>query len=244
MRFIASIVLLTLLGAIAYGSLYSWVDTNRPPVSLSDALRHADRLLGDDRERYYCINAHIYGNESGDGKEGAWNLMFGTRDGSRKHVYVNMQGESRIKDWNGPVDWTANKGRRLGLADARARILAVLESQSLKPDFDTTDDDAFTISRSTREFSLHTLDGDGEYSLTTKPVVGPCASGIWIYARRVNTQPPDQPYRWLGPYWRLHQQNYILGDGNGFLVVEIRYGAEFPSKVVDQITQCFGDQVP
>lgn len=244
MRLIAAFILVASCSAVAYASLYAWVDTNRPTISLVDALKHAERLLGDNRDQYYCINAHIYGNESGDGKEGAWNLMFGAADGSRRHVSVNMQGESDIRVWNGPIDWDANKGRRTDLDDVRDRVAAVLKSQSLEPDALSFVDSVLTITRASRSFDLHTLGSDGEYSTDTHKVVGPQSNGICIRVMHVNKQPPEKPYRWQGPYWYIHDQNYILADGNGFLTAEVTYGAKFPRKVVDQITQCFGELLP
>lgn len=244
MRLIAALVLLTLCTGVTYASLYAWVDTNRPPVSLADALKEAERLLGDDRARHYCINAHIYGNEKGDGKEGAWNLMFGCADGSRKHVYVNMQGKADIRIWNGPVDWSANDGRRTDLIDVRDRIVGVLESHSLEAETKSVVDSVLTITKSSRRFSLHALEADGGYSSETQEMVGPKNDGICIRVTHVNTQPPERPYRWQGPYWLVSENNYILADGKGFLVTEVMYGAEFPRKVVDQITQCFGERLP
>ena len=132
-RTVLAVVTILTFGACAYGSLYSWVDSNRPPVSLREALMKAEEMLGKERERYYCVNAHIWGNERGDEKDGAWNLMFAAKDGSRKHVYVDMQGASEVKLWNGPVDWKANAGRRTDLHDIRDRLFDVLKSHGFSP---------------------------------------------------------------------------------------------------------------
>ncbi len=244
MRIVAGLISLTVCSAVAYASTYAWVDTNRPPVSLAEALQHAERLLGDSRVLYYCINASINGDVSGDPKTGTWNLMFGAADGSRRHIYVNMQAESHIRVWNGPVDWAASKGRRTDLNDVRDRVAAVLRSHSLEPDTQSIVGSVLTITKSSRPFHLHTLGPDGEFSAETQSIVGPKKDGICIRVTHVDQQPPEKPYQWQRLYWNIDEQNFILADGNGFLVAEITYGSEFPSKVEDQIMHCFGERLP
>lgn len=244
MRLLAVIAVVGLLSAVASASLFSWVDTNRPPISLSEALTHGDKLLGDKRDKYYCINAHIYGNKEGDGKGGAWNLLYGAKDGSRMHVGVNMQGVASMRVWNGPVDWKANKGRRSDISEVESRLVAVLKSEKLAPDNVDREDKSFTVFRSTRDFAVHSKNEDGSYSDDTVTVVGPTLDGIWIHAYVVESQPPEAPYRWEGPYWNLSEQNYLLANGNGFLVVEMRYGHKFPRGVTQQLNQVFGERVP
>ena len=62
---LAIAALLCLVPAVAYASLYRWVDTNRPPVRLAAALDKGDALLADDvirgftrtLERKLCVNS-------------------------------------------------------------------------------------------------------------------------------------------------------------------------------------------
>src|SRR5687768_383066 len=98
----AAVVAMTLASTVAVASLYSWNDAKRPPISLAEALTRAEKLLGDDAANRYCVSVSLYGDETGEGKKGAWNLLFAAADGSKKHVYIDMQGKSDVKLWNGP----------------------------------------------------------------------------------------------------------------------------------------------
>jgi len=244
MRLMAPVLAVVILSAVASASLYGWVDTNRPQIGLSEALKLGDKLLGDKRNGYYCVKAHLYGNIEGDGKGGAWSLLYGANDGSRLHVSVNMDGASDIQVWNGPIDWNVNAGRRKDLRDVESRLSAVLKSENLDADGIEWQDSSFTLSRRTRDFSVHTQHEDGTYSDIVNTVSGPQSDGIWIHARLAEQQPPKRPFRWAGPYWNLSEQNYLLAEGTGFLVVEMRYGQNFPTGVLQKLDQVFGERVP
>ena len=243
MKTFLTCLLLAAATASATFSLYGWNDIHRPPVSLNDALAEGTKLLGDDAANYYCVGADLYGNREGDGKEGAWNILYAANDGSRKHVYVNMRSEASIKNWNGPVDWKKNDGRRNDVADVKNRLVELLKSNSIEFEINEDSNDRLTISSSTREFRLHEENDDGSYSANTVAVIGPNADGVWIDVRLREKQPPEFPYRWQGPYWRMSRGNYILTNGKGFLTSNIRYGNDFSSKIVDQMNQIMGDPV-
>ena len=154
-----------------------------------------------------------------------------------------MQGESRIKNWNGPVDWKKNEGRRDDLDDVKKRMAKLFDANSIEYKIDSQSGVRLTISSSTREYRLHTELGNGEYSDDVTVVPGPLPNGVWVDVQLRKKQPPTMPYRWQGPYWRISGHNYVLADENGFLVAEVRYGDNFPSKIVDQIEQIFGERI-
>ncbi len=233
---------LSLVSAIAYGSLYRWVNTNRPPVTLAAALEKGESLLADDASRYYPIGVSLYGNAEGDGKGGAWNIFYGCSDGSKKHVYVNMQGEADINDWNGPVDKMAVKGRVNGLVDLKQRLEKFMTSHDMPLDTIEINDTSLSIRSRSREFQLHPELEDGEYGHDTVAVVGPKSNGIVIDVVQHTKEPPAKPYRWQGPYWGITEQNYILANGNGYLELSFLHGSAIPSDIVNQMERCFGER--
>jgi hypothetical protein len=233
---------LSLVSAIAYGSLYGWVDTNRPPVTLAAALEKGQSLLADDASRYYPVGVSLYGNAEGDGKGGAWNIFYGCSDGSKKHVYVNMQGEANIKDWNGPVDKMATKGRVNGLVDLKQRLEKFMASHEMPLDTIELNDTSLSIRSRTREFQLHPELDSGEYGQETVAVIGPKAKGVVIDVVLHSKEPPAKPYRWKGPYWGITEQNYILANGNGYLELSFLHGSALSSEIVNRMERCFGER--
>ena len=91
--FIVGVLIVSVAGT-ACASLFGWRDRVRPPVSLRKALDISERELGDDLKNRYCVNVSLYGNPTGSPKPGAWNLLFAAADGSKKHVYVDMDSLS------------------------------------------------------------------------------------------------------------------------------------------------------
>src|SRR5690606_17279573 len=91
----------------------------RVPIPLADALKMAEKLLGEDAKNRYCVSVALYGNKEGDGKKGAWNLYYAADDGSQKQVSIHMDGEFDIKLANGPIDWNKEEGRRKELAEVK-----------------------------------------------------------------------------------------------------------------------------
>ena len=234
--------LLCLIPAMAYASLYRWVDTNRPTVTLAAALEKGEALLADDAIRYYPVGLSLYGKAEGDGKDGAWNIFYGCSDGSKKHVYVNMQGEANIKDWNGPVDKMAKEGRVTDLIDLKQRLEKFMTSHNMPLDSIELKDESLSIRSRTREFQLHPDLDDGEYGQETVKVIGPKAKGIMIDVVLHSKQPPSKPYRWKGPYWGVTERNYILANGNGYLELSFLHGSALSSDIVNRIERCFGEQ--
>ena len=228
--------------AMAYASLYGWVDTNRPPVTLAAALEKGESLLADDAIRYYPVGVSLYGNAKGDGKGGAWNIFYGCSDGSKKHVYVNMQGEANIKDWNGPVDKMATEGRVTDLMDLKQRLEKFMNSHDMPLDTIELKDESLSIRSRTREFQLHPELEDGEYGQETVSVIGPKADGVVIDVVLHRKQPPTKPYSWKGPYWGVTEQNYILASGNGYLELSFLHGFALSSDIVNRMERCFGER--
>ena len=125
-RTIIVATLLALVASTTCGRLYFWNANKRPPVTLQEALRRADKLLGDDAKNRYCISMVLYGNKKGDGKFGIWNLEYYAEDGSLKMVYIDSQtGKGYVGPGNGPIDWRKKEGRRTGLEARRSHRSAV-----------------------------------------------------------------------------------------------------------------------
>lgn len=235
-------VALPLVSVIAYGSLYGWVNTNRPPVTLVAALEKGELLLANNAARYYPVGVSLYGNAEGDGQGGAWNIFYGCSDGSKKHVYVNMQGEANIQDWHGPVDRMAAEGRVTGLADIKGRLEKFMVANNMPLDTIELKDKSLSVRSSTREFQLHPELGDGKYGHETVSVIGPKANGVVIDVVLHSNQPPAKLYRWEGPYWGITEQNYILANGNGYLELSFLHGLAISSDVVNRMERLFGER--
>ncbi|XZE36338.1 hypothetical protein SH501x_001900 [Pirellulaceae bacterium SH501] len=234
--------LLCFLPAMAYASLYSWVDTNRPPVTLSAALGKGELLLANDAKRYYPVDVRLYGNAEGDGKTGAWNIIYGCSDGSKKQVYVDMQGEAKIEDWSGPVDKMATEGRVTDLTELKQRLEKFMFSHNMPLDTVELRKESLSIRSRTREFKLHPELDNGEYGQETVTVIGPKADGVVIDVVLHSKQPPAKPDRWNGPYWGIIEQNYILAKGNGYLELSLLHGSGLPYEVVNRMERCFGER--
>ena len=160
----------------------------------------------------------------------------------KKHVYVNMQGEANIKDWNGPVDKMAAKGRVPDLMDLKQRLEKFMASHDMPLDAIELKDESLSIRSRTRKFQLHPELDAGEYGQDTVSVGGPKSRGIVIDVVLHDKQPPAKPYRWEGPYWGITEQNYILANGNGYLELTFLHGAAASPDVVDRMERCFGER--
>ena len=238
-----AIALLTIASTAALASLYSWNDAKRPPISLADALARAEKLLDDDAANRYCVSVSLHGNETGDGKEGAWNLLFAATDGSKKHVYINMEGESHVKLWNGPIDWKKNDGRRADLADARRRLEELFAKEGIEAEYEAHPD-RLLVKYKAREFQVHPLQKDGTYSEQLERIPGPGGEGIWLLVRIV--EKPHQPEDEYSdtPYWSGERYTYFLTEPGKFLSVDLRYGHKAKYEVARQIWDTFGERVP
>ena len=80
-----------LMASVVLATTWSWNERLEPP-DLGAAYVKALKFLGDDARKYHCVGAHLLGNKEGDGKEGAWNFVFASKDGKRTIVAVDMDG--------------------------------------------------------------------------------------------------------------------------------------------------------
>jgi hypothetical protein len=243
-RFIwmAFAVVLIACGYSAFASLYFWHDKMRPPISLRDALARADELLGPDGRNRYCVSVSLYGSKEGDGKSGAWNLLYAAADGSKKNIHVNMRGEGRVDDWNGPIDWTKNAGARTSLEDVRQRLQTLFEKEGMNTRV-TVADNRLTAAYLTRTYKAYPDDGNGNFGERLEEMTGPKSNRIWLEVHVVE-QPDwrEQTYA-NGWYWQWQRATYALGDGR-FLAVDLRYGKQVKREIVDQMEQIFGRRAP
>ncbi len=239
----AAVAASTLASTAALASLYSWNDAKRPPISLSDALARAEKLLGEDAANRYCVDATLYGDASGEGKEGAWNLFFAAADGSKKLVYIDMQGKSDATLWNGPIDWKKNDGRRTDLADVQRRLEELFAKEHLKASFDAHQD-RLLVMYNAREFRIYPQREDGTYGKELKQIPGPAGDGIWLQMQIVD-KPDAREYGFDdGPYWKWVRGTYLLTKPGRFLAVDLRYGPKVKYEVARQIWEIFGEQTP
>ena len=237
----AAVVAMTLASTLAVASLYSWNDAKRPPISLADALARAEKLLGEDAANRYCVSVSLYGDETGGGEEGAWNLLFAAADGSKKHVYINMQGKSDVKLWNGPIDWKKNDGRRVDLADVRRRLEELFTKEGIKADYEAQQD-RLLVKYKVRDFRVYPVQEDGSYSEQLQTIPGPGGEGIWLQVQIVDK--PDPAEYADGPYWQRLRGTYFTTTRGRFLSVDLRYGPNVKYEVARQMWAVFGEQAP
>jgi hypothetical protein len=243
MTMMAAAATLILASAGALASLYHWNAAKRPPISLADALARAEKLLGDDAPNRYCVSVSLYGDETSDGKEGAWNLLFAASDGSKKHVYINMQGKSDVEIWNGPIDWKRNDGRRVDLADVRRRLEELFAKEGIKADYETQQD-RLIVKYKIRSFEVYPRQDDGSYSEHLKTMPGPDGGGIWLQAQIVD-DPDRRGYGFSdGPYWQWVRGTYFTTTPGKFLSIDLRYGTNVKYEVAQQMWDIFGEQTP
>lgn len=236
----ATVAAMTLVSSVAWASLYAWNDAKRPPISLADALDRAEKLLGDDAANRYCVSVSLFGDETGDGKEGAWNLWYAAADGSKKLVYIDMQGESDVELWNGPIDWNKNDGRRTDLADVRRRLEQLFAKERMKAAFEVQQD-RLLVTYNVREFQVYPKREDGSYADELEKFPGPADNGIWLEARIVD-KPDRRDYGYDGgPYWKWVRGTYVLTQPGRFLSIDLRYGPNVNYEVVRQVWDIFGE---
>jgi hypothetical protein len=200
--------------------------------------------LDKDAANRYCVSVQLYGDESGQGKEGAWNLLFAAADGSRKHVLINMQGEGSVSPWNGPVDEKSSIGRRTDLGDIRRRLEDVFSSEGIKANV-VDEAGGLLITYKTRQYQVYPQRKDGNFAESLQAVSGPAIDGIWLQLRVVD-QPDRRAYAFddNGPYWRWLRGTYFLAQPGKFLAVDLRYGANVKWEVRRQIVDAFGEHAP
>jgi hypothetical protein len=241
---LAAILALALCSPFAFASLYFWNDARRPPISLREALTRAEKLLGDEAPNRYCVAVSLYGDETGDGKKGAWNLFFTAADGSKKNVYIDMQGNSRVTLWNGPIDPKKNEGARKDLGDVRRRLEELFAKEGIAAEFDAQVD-GVTVQHHTRTFRVHPERDDGSHGEELWEMPGPAADGVWLRLQIVDA--PDRRVEFGcddGPYWRWHRGTYVLTQPGKFLAVDLRYGRKVKDGIVTRVRQVFGERTP
>jgi hypothetical protein len=237
------IAAMTLGSTVAFASLYSWNDAKRPPISLADALVRAEKLLGDDAANRYCVSVSLFGDETGEGKEGAWNLWFAAADGSKKQVHIDMQGKGDVMPWNGPIDWKRNDGRRTDLADVRRRLETLFAKEGIMATFEAHQD-RFLVTYKTREFQIYPQREDGSYVEELKNVLGPAGDGIWLQVQIVEKPDPRDYGYDDGPYWRWVRGTCFTTQPGKFVAIDLRYGPNVKYEVARQIWDIFGEDTP
>lgn len=239
----AAVAVVTLVSTIAVASLYLWNDAKRPPISLADALAKAEKLLGDDAANRYCVSVDLFGDQSGEGRGGAWNLLFAAADGSKKHVYIDMQGKGDVETWNGPIDWKKNDGRRVDLADVRRRMEELFTREGIQAVFEAGQD-RLLVTYKAREFQIYPEREDGSYAAELEKAPGPAGDGIWLQVLIVD-KPDQRAYGYDGgPYWKWVRHTYFLTQPGKFLAVDFRYGPNVKYEIARQMWDIFGEQTP
>jgi hypothetical protein len=243
MMLAAAVAAIALVSTVALASLYLWNEAKRPPISLADALARAEKLLGEDAANRYCVDVSLFGDASGEGKEGAWNLLFAAADGSKKIVYIDMQGKGDVKPWNGPIDWKKTDGRRIDLADVQRRLEELFAKEHIKASFGAHQD-RLLVTYNARDFQIYPQREDGAYGEELKKVSGPGGDGIWLQIQIVD-KPDERAYGFNdGPYWKWVRGTYLLTQPGRFLAVDLRYGPNVKYEVARQIWEIFGDPTP
>lgn len=240
-----TVTVAVLVASTSFASLFMWNPKKRVPIPLSEALKHAEDLLGDDAKNRYCTLVSLNGNEKGDGKEGAWNLIYDANDGSRKHVYISMDGTSDVSLVHGPIDWEWGKteGRRVSLEDVKERLTALFKEHQIDAPV-VIEGDTLHCEFKTREFEIHVRQQDGTYSDQLTKIVGPLRDGFVIEASQTNAHDRSLSYtQGSDPYWIPHRSTYVMTKEETYLKVEIKYGHAWRHNFRYEIEGVFGEPV-
>lgn len=229
-----AVTLFMVLPGVSLATLFSWHDRVRPPVSLREALDIAEKLLGEDAANRYCVEVSIYGNPMAAPKPGAWNLFFAAADGSRKHVYVDMDRNAKLSTWNEAIDWKKDAGHRLDLNDAFVRLKSLFEKEKLDVQLEKNDN-RLTAQFNTRNYRFHSQNLDGSYETELTEEIGPAHDGFIINASILDEQ---IDFNRSVPYWREQTQTFPTAIAGKFMVVNSRYGQN--AKILGQIHQALG----
>ena len=235
---LAFVILSAVIAQISYATVFQWPGRVRPPVSLSEALEMSETLLGDDAKNRFCIQVFLYGSATDDRNSGTWSLLFGAEDGSKKHIYVDMDRQTRISTWNEAIDWTKNAGRRRDLQDVKTR----LESLFAKEKLDLTIElqgGRLTGGFRTRDYELYETENDGSFSMTLTKKTGPQHDGFSFDAEIVD-EGADRSYFSEGPYWTEYTQSYPTAERGKMILVRKQCGRELKQELHRQIDQVFG----
>jgi hypothetical protein len=83
---------LGIVSSIAYARRIAWVDTDKPPVLLEEALSLAlaDLKKETPQKEYYCVAASLAQTFS----QGDWALRFASKDGSQ--IWINVASDKSI----------------------------------------------------------------------------------------------------------------------------------------------------
>ncbi len=227
-----------LVTGTSFAELFKWRARVRPPVSLKEALDIGEKLLGDDAKKRFCIDVSIYGNPMGAPKPGAWNLLFAAEDGSKKHVYVDMDGNGNLSTWNEAIDWTNDAGRRKNLHDVQKRLEALFDKERLDATIDR-DGERLIGRYRTRTYEIYRAEKNGAFSETLTTEVGPKNDGFTFEAQIVD-EGTDYFHFDYGPYWTEYTQLYPTTEKGKLILVRKRYGRDFKQELHSQIDQAFG----
>jgi hypothetical protein len=243
-RIVIAIVMLALFTSAAYGTTYRWNPNKRPPLSLAEALRRADKLLGDDAENRYCTGVVLYGNKSGDGKECYWNLYYSAADGSKKLVYIDHTGQGEVQIFNGAIDWREKPGRRTGLNDIATRLNDVLKANGYEARA-TVKDRKLTLRARSRTFRVYRKTESGAFGDELVDVIGPKHDGFVIDAHELDHL-DREAYEVFeqGPYWNVNRTNHVLTGKDRFVKVQMRYRTGRPRSLVIALLKAFGKEAP
>jgi hypothetical protein len=240
-----TIALLALIGVAAYADTYLWNPNKRPPITLPEALRRAEALLGEDADQRYCIGMMLFGNKAQDGKECGWNLVYAAEDGSKKLVFIDENGNGSVAQMNGPIDWRKKEGRRTGLEDIGKRLNAALKANGYGERAVVTANHLVLQVRA-RTYRVHPKTESGEFGEGLVEVIGPKSDGIVIRAS-VDTKPdrvaPAYGYG-EGVYWYVQRRNFLLTTQGRFVKMEMLRGRDVSDGLFLELWQAFGEPEP
>lgn len=223
-RLLLALFILAICVSVGSATLYDWNPTKRPAVSLEDALRRANALLGDDAANRYCVSVALYGNKEGDGREGAWNLEFAAVDGSMKLIFIDMNGNANVR-YHAPIDWTKNEGRRSGLADVEQRLKTLFADENIEAQI-TLRDGRLEVRYNSRVFQVHPRLANGEFGDNLEEVIGPKQDGIVIDIFETNRRDRTWDQFSFGPgvYGNVDRGQFLLAGKDRYLNVDLKYG--------------------
>jgi hypothetical protein len=86
-----SICLMLLFFGIVYAKNSGWKPTEKPPVSLAEAIKLAEAELQNEKVQYFCIGASLARTFSA----GDWEFRFSSKEG--KEMFVSVGSDKKVQ---------------------------------------------------------------------------------------------------------------------------------------------------
>ena len=216
-----------LYSGLVFATLIPWRRTIRPSIELETALKLANEKLGEERNSRYCVEALLFASAPGESKDGTWNLLFASADGSVKFASVDMTGKCELKSWKFPTEIKTE------------RVMKVRTLQEIKSFMDDTFKNEFadfevvldeqrsslTIQHDVRKYEYYTRQPGGNFSENLISEWGPNVDGFLIVANLVDrVEESETKVGETHPYWNEFVTYYDSVEESKQIQVRAKWG--------------------